>query len=114
MVRSLSYIEPYKIARDGGGGYQALMMHFKGPTVIGTLLEDSNLQLEKLQYTGNKANFSFDNFVYNFVDKHVKAYWNIKCLGDDDEVISNKKKVRDFLSRIQTSDAALLSHKRGR
>jgi hypothetical protein len=75
--------------------------------VIGTSLEDSYSQLEKLQFTGDKANFSFDNFV----DKHVKAYSNIKRLGDDDEVISDKKKVRDFLSRIRTSDAALLSAK---
>jgi hypothetical protein len=102
-----SYIEPYKVARDGRGGYLALIMHFEGPTVIGTSLEDSYSQLEKLQFSGDKANFSFDNFV----DKHVKAYSNIKRLGDDDEVISDKKKVRDFLSRIRTNDAALLSAK---
>jgi hypothetical protein len=102
-----SYIEPYKVARDGRGGYMALMMHFEGPTVIGTSLEDSYSQLEKLQFSGDKANFSFDNFV----DRHVKAYSNIKRLGDEDEVISDKKKVRDFLSRIQTNDAALLSAK---
>jgi hypothetical protein len=103
-----SYIESYKVARDGRGGYLTLsIMHFEGPTVVGTSLEDSYSQLEKLQFSGNKANFSFDNFV----DKHVKAYSNIKRLGDDDKVISDKKKVRNFLSRIRTNDAALLSAK---
>jgi hypothetical protein len=102
-----SYIEPYKVARDGRGGYLALTTHFEGPTVIGTSLEDSYRSLEKLQFTGDKSNFSFDNFV----DRHVKAYSSIKRLGGDDEVISDKKKVRDLLSRIRTNDAALLSAK---
>jgi hypothetical protein len=65
-----SYIEPYKVASDRRGGYQVLMMHFEGLTVIGTLLKDLSLQLEKLQYTSDKANFLFDNFV----DKHQAAW----------------------------------------
>jgi hypothetical protein len=81
------------------------MMHFKGPTVIGTSLEDSYRHLKNLQFTGSKANFSFGNFV----DQHVKAYLSIKRLSGDEEVISNKKKVHDFLSRIQMTNAMLLS-----
>ncbi len=56
--------------------------------------DSASKQLEKLQYTGDRMNFTFDSFV----DRHVKAYLTIKRLGGAAEDVTDRKKVWDFLS----------------
>jgi hypothetical protein len=102
-----SYLEPYQANRDGRGAYLALFTHFEGPNIVGMSLEDAYKNIDKLQYTGDRANFSFDSFV----DRHVKAYSTIKRLGGDAEDVSDRKKVRDFLSRIKSNEPGIVSAK---
>jgi hypothetical protein len=68
-----SYLEPCQADRNARGFNMALFTHFKGPNVMGMSLEDAYKNIDKLEYTGDRANFSFDSFV----DRHVKAYSTI-------------------------------------
>jgi hypothetical protein len=102
-----SYLEPYQADRNGRGSYMALFTHFEGPNVVGMSLEDAYKNIDKLQYTGDRANFLFDSVV----DRHVKAYSTIKRLGGDAKDVTDRKKVQDFLSRIKSNKSAIVSAK---
>jgi hypothetical protein len=102
-----SYLEPFQANRNGRGAYLALFVHFEGPNIVGMSLEEAYSQLEKLQYTGDRMNFTFNSFV----DRHVKAYSTIKRLGGPAEDVTDRKKVRDFLARIKTNEAGVTAAK---
>jgi hypothetical protein len=88
-----SYLKPFQAKRNGRGAYLALFVQFEGPN-IWYVARRCVQAAEKLQYTGDRMNFTSDSFV----DRHVKAYSTIKRLGGAAKDVTDRTNVWDFLS----------------
>jgi hypothetical protein len=92
-----SYIMPFDRASDGQAAWLALISHFKGDSYRNRNVEDAYSALERIHYEGERKGFTFEKFV----EKHNEAFLELSRYG---EPVLETKKVRDFLSRINTPE----------
>ncbi len=89
----------YDTVTDGRSAWQALHDHFEGDGFRNRSVEDAYSTLEHLSYDGERKGFAFEKFV----ERHMDAYLELERFN---EPVLETKKVRDFLSRIKSSELA--------
>lgn len=99
-----AYITQYDSARDGRAAIKALTSHYEGTTQISKARAQAYEEIRTAEYHGERRNFTFENYVH----RHTKAH---KTLEEYGEIISEQKKVSDFLNGIKSADSNMLAGK---
>jgi hypothetical protein len=97
-----SFIKGYDRTKNGRGAVLALRHQCEGTSAIQTWKAAAYAKIASARYSGQKRQFSFDNYV----EMHQEAH---NTLADLDEPVPETKKVTDFLAGI--TDARLSNAK---
>lgn len=88
-----AYISQYDRPRNGRLAFKALVSHYEGESQMSKTKQAAYDELKTAEYQGERRNHTFENYV----NRHTKAYRTLEEYG---EVVSEDKKVIDFLDRI--------------
>jgi hypothetical protein len=99
-----AYITQFDGTRNGRAAFKALTSHYEGTTQISKARALAYEEIRTAEYHSEKRNFTFENYVH----RHTKAH---KTLEEYGEIISEQKKVSDFLNGIKSTDTNMLAGK---
>lgn len=93
-----SWVKEYKRSRDGRGAMLSLQSHYLGASHVNSVKTIADNTLNKVYWSGNSRNFSFDQFTSKLNDAFTD-------LAENGEPKTEEEKVRRLLSKI--TDAKL-------
>jgi hypothetical protein len=99
------YISHLEASRDGRAAIKALISHYEGSTQIAKAISQAYEQIRTAEYSNERHHFTFEHYVHRHTSKALKT------LEEYGEMISEHKKVSDFLNGVKSTDSNMLAGK---
>ena len=96
-----SFVKAFESNRDGRGAWLALVAQAEGPAQKANRIDEAYADLNNLHFNGKARNFTFDKYV----QRHQQCH-NILSEADNDEQITEHRKIELFLNGIKAEKLA--------
>ena len=104
MVPAYAYIGSHDVTRHGRNIVMALKNHYDGQTLTSRTKQGEYDDIDRASYSGEKMKWTFENYVNVHTTAHLVS-------SENGEIISESKKVENFLKEIAMSSPEMSAGK---